>query len=201
VRLQEADLEGLEVLTRGDLAFHIRSVTFSSANMINVLSLNESSESSDVSTDSWYSFNGTDRSIKFTFRQLILDFLLGGRCGDILGSAMSTVSNLKRVAITEPVPRSGLKPRKLKEVQPRWTITVKTVISAVLATAAPLEILLVGDSCHNLAVHTSVLEHLSIYRTPLKALRQLRRNIALVDKQGRFLARCTSTRSNSCCRY
>ncbi|KAH4809999.1 hypothetical protein HBH61_104420 [Parastagonospora nodorum] len=69
-----------------------------------------SPESSDISTDSWYGFNGSDKCEKFTFRQPDLDFLLGGGYGDILGSAMSTVPDLKRVAIKEPVPRNGLSP-------------------------------------------------------------------------------------------
>jgi len=193
VELCEADLKKFQIISRGQLAFHVQSVTFSSRSLVEQKEMNYSSDSSNASSHgSWYPQereNASDWSYThYSFQERNFEFLLGGRSAKLLSSFLPMMPNLKHVQIAQPLRLSEVRDSKLEEIQARWTLAVKIIMSAVLSNAVPLEVLKIGDCRDGQAIHSSVLEHFAIHASKLKALKFIGLNISVSDSQGTFEA-------------
>jgi hypothetical protein len=79
-----------------------------------------------------------------------------------------------------------LKVASIEQTKAWWTITVKTLLSIILSKAVPLQEFAFqhSEESMRLAVHASVLEHVSIYMTQLKELKSFNLGLAADVDQG-----------------
>ncbi|KAF2829659.1 hypothetical protein CC86DRAFT_435494 [Ophiobolus disseminans] len=112
----------LRTISRGQLGFHVQSVTIRCNPLLEQYMCNCSSESSDASGHSWYQ---SDRSLndlyftKIAFSEDTPNFLLDGACADLLGPALSNMPSLRTVNIVQPGISEGLRKVKLEELKAR----------------------------------------------------------------------------------
>lgn len=135
-------------------------------------------------TDSWYGDKHTPGNgyiSEIAFNEVTSDMLMAGTVAELPGSALSQLPKLQRLCIAQPYLRPGVKCAMLEKFQGRWTTASKTLLSIILSKARPLETTLIEYYVLQLAVHASVLEHMSVYAKQLEAVKILRLNIAGAD--------------------
>ncbi|KAH7075378.1 hypothetical protein BKA63DRAFT_594795 [Paraphoma chrysanthemicola] len=184
VRLCDSGLTRLITISQGQLAFHVEAISISCDTLLDEHVFNTSSESSDAKDDPWYEDNQRaryGRNTKIAFDETNFSMLMNGTVAQSLGSALPKFPNMKRVSIYQPLPGRNVNTRVLEQLQWRWTLALKVLISAVLSRAVPLQELSLYDERLPGAAHPSVLEHMGMYATQLKAIRTLRLSTTGID--------------------
>jgi hypothetical protein len=190
VQLDQAGLVRIQAMSRGQIAFHVQTLTISCRTLLTWTYNNESSDSSGTEKDSWlengYRISADGTVNHYAFNETTFQLLADGTCADTLGSALLRLPNLERVYISPPSLAEGLKITYIEQIKLRWTITMKTLLSIIMSKGKPLRVLAFKypRRALRLAVHASVLEHVGIYMKQLNALTNLDLNFTADENKG-----------------
>jgi hypothetical protein len=166
-RLDETDFMLLQAISESALSVHVQSITIRVATLFEEDLYEDASDTTDSSQCSWYAKEQLElmdvAKCICAFSESVTNFMVSGSCSQMLIAAIPPFLNLKAFRISPPYYAGEMIAKKLQEIESRWLVVSKIILSAIVAGNIGLEEFAIERGYDELQLPLSALDMTTVH--------------------------------------